>query len=145
MMSRVDIAREAFNLNDPDRAESHLADDFQATDEVGSPPFDKTSWIGMGHMLRAAFPDIDFIIEDIWEEGNEVMITGHFAGTFTYDLDLSPMGMGVIPANGQAIVWPDSTNIVSFAGDKVVHSHDTSTGPDAGMAGFFKPLGVDMG
>lgn len=144
-MNKIDIVREAFNLNDPDRAGSHLTDDFQGTDAVGSPPFDKASWTGMGYMLKAAFPDMDFVIEDIWEEGDNVMVMGHFAGTFTNDLDLSPMGMGVIPANGQAIVWPDSTSIVSFAGDKIVRSHDTATGPDAGFAGFFRPLGVDMG
>ena len=50
------------------------------------------------------------------------------------------MGMGVIPATGQPVSFPSSTNRVSFEGDKIVHNQDLSTGPDAGVQGFLNAL-----
>ncbi|NIO13348.1 MAG: hypothetical protein GTO31_05630, partial [Xanthomonadales bacterium] len=88
--------------------------------------------------------DIEYVIEDIREEGEGVRVVGRFAGTFTNDLDLSIMNLGVIPATGAPVDFPTSTSQVSFEGGKISRSHDTDTGPDAGVAGFLKALGVDM-
>ena len=143
-MNRIDIARSAFTYDNPDKT-SHLSDDFQSTDALGSPPMDRSSWIAMGQPMESAFPDINYIIEDIREEGDGVAITGRFSGTFTSDFDLSVMGMGVIPATGAVVDFPSSTLQLSFDGDKISRIHNPSTGPDAGMPGFLKALGADMG
>jgi predicted ester cyclase len=144
-MNKVDIVKTAFNFDDPEQSAALLADDFTATDSVGSPPMDKAGWAGMGEMMRASFPDIDYVIEDIREEGAGVKVTGYFTGTFTNDLDMTPLGMGVVPASGAKVRWPSSTSQVSIEGGKITNSHGTDTGPDAGMAGFLKVIGADMG
>ena len=141
-MNKVDIVRTAFNF---DSQGELLADNFTATDSVGGPPMDRTAWMAMGDMMRASFPDIDFVIEDIREEGDGVQVTGYFSGTFTNDFDLTPLGMGVFPATGKNIRWPSGTSQVTIEDGKITNNHDTSTGADAGMAGFVKALGADMG
>ena len=141
-MNKVETVRAAFSFPSLDESETLLADDFQATDEVSSPPMDKATWVGMGEMLKASFPDIDYVIEDIREEGAGVKVVGHFVGTFANDLDLSPLGMDTVPASGKKITWPSGNNQVTLEGGKLTGSHSTDTGPDAGIAGFFKAIGV---
>lgn len=143
-MNRIDIVKAAFDFDNPDSS-SHLSDDFQYTTAVGDPPMDKSMWVGMGPMMRAAIPDISFVIQDIREQGNGVTVTGRFSGTFVNDLDMSAMGMGVIAATGAAVDFPASTSQVSFDGDKISKAHNLDTGPNAGMQGLLKALGADMG
>jgi hypothetical protein len=73
------------------------------------------------------------------------VVTTHFSGTFTNDVDLSAWGMGVMPATGKCIDFPSGTDLVSFDNGKISKLHSLDTGPDVGMPGFLKALGVDMG
>ena len=139
-MNKIDIVKSAINWDNPDR-ESYLSDDFQFTDALGSPPMDRGSWLAMGQLMQSAFPDISTNIEDIREEGDDVVVTHHLSGTFANDIDLSAMGMGVIPATGAAVDFPTDTMIVSFDGAKISKIHDPSSGPDAGMPGFLRAIG----
>ena len=143
-MNKIELVKSAFNIKDPDR-ESRLSDDFQWTDELGSPAIDKSSWLAMGQLIESAIPDLSYVIEDIREEGDSVMVTSHSAGTFINDLDLSSMGMGAIPATGKEVVFPSQRDRVSLDGDKISEFHNLETGPDAGIGGFLKALGADMG
>jgi predicted ester cyclase len=96
----------------------------------------------MGEIMRASFPDISYEVEDIRPDGEDVIIKGRFEGTFEQDFDLSAMNMGVIPASGKKVIFPDDTSRVSFDADnKILRNHSLDTGPDAGMAGFMKALG----
>jgi predicted ester cyclase len=135
-MNKTEIVKAAFNMGDPEEQKKYYSDDFQATDEVGSPPTDLNMWFGMGELMKAAMPDAGFTIEDIREEGEDVIVTGHFHGTFENDFDLSAMNMGVIPATGKFITFPSGTSRVSFNGDKISRNHGLDTGPNAGTAGF---------
>lgn len=118
----------------------HFSDNFQATASVGGPPMDKAGWFGMGEMMRASFPDIDYVFDDIKIEGEDVLIVGRFKGTFKNDFDLSAMNMGVFPASGKAVDFPASTSRISFEGDKISKSHDLDTGSNVGLAGFLSVL-----
>lgn len=140
IMNKIDTVRSAYGFDDPERSKEYYSDDFQATDSVGGPPFDKTGWFGMGDLFRASIPDIDYIIEDIREEGDDVIVAGRFTGTFVNDFDLSAMDMGVIPASGKAVNFPTSTNRISFNGGKISRSHNIDTGPNAGVAGIVSVL-----
>jgi predicted ester cyclase len=140
-MNRVDLVRSAFNLDNPNSL-SYIADDFQWSDSLGSPPMNKAEWTKMSETMRAAFPDLGHVIEDIRQEGDQVLVTSRFTGTFTNDFDLTAIGAGKLPATGKSVDFPSSTARVSFGGDKITKIHDLSTGPDAGMQGFIKALGV---
>lgn len=63
----------------------------------------------MGQMLFTAFKDFNWVRSDLRQEGDSVIMSGHFEGTHTGDLDLSAMGAGVIPASGKMIVWPETS------------------------------------
>jgi predicted ester cyclase len=143
-MNKIDIVKAAFDPHNPERA-AHFADDFQGTDSVGGQPTDKATWVGMGEMLKATAPDIAHPISEIKLDGDDVLLTSTFTGTFTNDLDLSMMGLGVIPATGKALQFAPSTTRVLFEGDKIKEARSLDTGPDAGIAGFLKAFGVKMG
>jgi predicted ester cyclase len=140
-MNKIDIVKTAFNFDTPPEVSNgYLSDDFQWSDSVGSPPMNKEAWIGMGEIMRASFPDVGNVIEEIRQEGENVFVVNHFTGTFKHDFDLSAMNMGVIPATGKAVKFPSSTVRVSFHGDKISGLQDLDTGPNAGMAGFLAAL-----
>jgi len=141
-MNKIDLVKATYSFDDFEGSAKNLSDDFQSTDSVGGPPFDKAGWIGMGQIFKNTFPDIKVVIEDIHEEGDSVMVTSYFTGTFTNDFDLSAMGMGVIPASGEMVTFPSNTTKISFDGDKISRSHDNDTGPEAGFPGLLKALGV---
>jgi hypothetical protein len=120
-------------------AETHLSDDFHFLDKDGNVTMDKAAYIGFGHLLLASFADMKFLYSDFRDEGDGVLVDSHWEGTFTGDLDLSAMGMGVVPASGKKIVWPDSSSKWKIEGEKVVSIQDFSTG---GIGEFLAPLGV---
>lgn len=139
-MSKTELVELVNDWDTPDRS-SYYTDDFQLTNELGEPPADKSGVLVMADLMASAMPDISTIIEDIREEGDSVMLTSHWEGTFSNDFDLSAMGMGVIPATGKTVVFPTSTIRIDFDGDKICAIHDPGTGPDAGLGGFLKALG----
>lgn len=118
-----------------------LADDFQSLDEDGNVQMDKATYIAMGEMMFGAFDDLTYVSTDLTESGEDsALMTGHFEGTHTGDFDLSAMGLGVIPASGKKVVWPDSTIRWIVKGDKIVRNENA--GGSAGLEGFLAPLGV---
>jgi predicted ester cyclase len=141
-MNKKEFIKKAYAMDSPDQG-AYFSDDFQWTDSLGSPPMDKSTWLGMGDLMQSAFPDIELIVEDIREEGDSLVVTSRFRGTFKKDLDLSPLGMGVIPATGKAIDFPSQADRVSIENGKISRMHNVETGPDAGMAGFFKAIGAN--
>ena len=144
-MNKIDTVKAIYSFDNVEQNAKYLSDDFQGTDSVGGPAFDKAGWVGMGQMFKGSLPDIKVAIDDIHEEGDSVMVTGRIMGTFTNDFDLSAMGMGVIPASGKMVEFPASTTRVSFNGDKVSRFHNTETGAEAGLPGMMKALGADAG
>lgn len=141
-MNKIEIVKKAFSYDTPPEMQrEYLSDDFQFVDSVGGPPIDKEAWFAMGELMQASIPDIDFTFDEIHQEGEDVIASGHFSGTFKNDLDLSAMGMGVIRATSKAINFPGGTNRVSFSGDKISKSHNLDTGPNAGTAGLLAALG----
>ncbi len=141
-MNKIDTAKTIFSFDDVEQNSKYLSDDFQGTDSVGGPAFDKAGWMGMGQMFKHSLPDIKVLIDDIHEESDSVVVTSRITGTFTNDFDLTQMGMGVVPASGEMVEFPASTTQISFNGDKVSRFHNTETGPDAGLPGMLKALGV---
>jgi SnoaL-like domain len=145
-MDKIDIVRKAFSFTtSAEEANSYLADDFEASDSVGGPVMNKQAWLGMGTLFRSSMPDAGFIIDEIHQEGEDVICTGHFTGTFLHDFDLSAMNMGMIKATGKAVTFPPGTSRISFRGDKISKNKDLDTGPNAGFAAFLNALRNENG
>lgn len=141
-MNKKDIVRAATGFGDAAQKAPHYTVGFQVSFESGGPPIDLATWLGMAALIQGSFPDIKEIIDDIHEEGEDVILVSHFDGTFANPLDMSAMGMGVIPATGAPVKFPTNNSRFSFEGDKIAHLHSMDTGPDAGIAGFLKAVGA---
>jgi predicted ester cyclase len=140
-VNKIQIVRKAFDIKHPKAQGEYYSDDYQFVDLVGEPPMDREAWFGMSARMRASIPDINFTIDEIHQEGEDVIFSGHFTGTFQHDLDLSAINMGVTPATGKAINILGGTSRISFSGDKISKNQNLDTGPDAGLAGFLAALG----
>ncbi len=132
MTSKVDVYKKYYEAAwaDPpasivEAGETYLSDDFKNFDKDGNVIGDKAAYIGMTNLLAAAFKDFKAVYSDIREEGDSVIVSSHFEGTHTGDLDLSAMGMGVVPASGKKIVWPESRLKFKIEGDKIVSINPT--------------------
>jgi len=143
-MNKREFIKAAYTIDDSDHA-NYFSDDFQWTDELGSPPMNKTTWLGMDRLMRSAFSDLSLVVEEIQADGDDFIVTSRFRGTFSNDMDLSPLGMGVIPATGKAVDFPSQRDRVFIGNGKISRMHNLETGPDAGLSGFLKAIGVDIG
>ena len=113
---------------------SFYADDFQYLDIDGNVVMDKAGYTGMGQMMYGSFDDFHWVLKDLREEDGGVIMTGHFEGTHTGDLDLSAMGAGVFPASGKKVVWPEASVKYELSGDKIVSMAEY--GGEAGIEAF---------
>jgi predicted ester cyclase len=147
MSSKVDVYKayyEASNANPPssniEAIKTYLSDDFQNLDKDGNVLMNKEAYVGMVQLIFAAFKDFTYVSSGVREEGDSVIVNGHFEGTHTGDFDLSAMGMGVIPASGKKIVWPEASTEFNVEGDKIVSIKPY--GDSGGTEAFFAALGV---
>jgi hypothetical protein len=122
----------------------YYADDFQAVDENSGQIYDKEGWFSMGKVIQSAFPDIKNVVDEIKDDGDNLLITSHWVGTFTNPFDLTALGMGMVPASGKKLVFPSAKVRYSFKGDQIAHVVVLNTGPEAGFGGILKTLGVSM-
>jgi predicted ester cyclase len=123
-------------------SQTYLSDDFKNYDKDGNVIGDKATYIGMSQLLTSALKDFKAEYGDIREEGDSVIATYHFEGTHTGDLDLSAMGLGVIPASGKRIVFPEDTAAFKIQGDKIVSIKPY--GDSAGLESFLAAFGVKL-
>lgn len=120
----------------------YLSEDFKNLNKDGSVQGDREAYVGIGVMISAALTDFKWVLTELSEEvEGKVVNKGHFEGTHTADLDLSALGLGVVPASGKKIVWPDATVIFEVKGDKILSVQNTT---DDGIASFLAPLGVKL-
>jgi predicted ester cyclase len=122
--------------------ETYLSDDFQVFDKDGNVEMDRQTYLGSAQLLFAAFEDYKYLYNDIRAEGDDVIVSGHFEGTHTRDLDLTMMGLGVIPASGEKIVWPEATIKLKIEGDKIASLVNLDDA--GGMVAFLEALGVKL-
>ena len=98
----------------------------------------KEGWIGMNHMLLASFEGWNYVVSELREVGEFVYMKGQFEGKYAADLDLTAMGMGVIPASGRDMVGEGSTARITVEDGKIVKLEQT--GDSGGMEEFVAAL-----
>ena len=114
----------------------YYSDDFKSLDADGNVVGNKDAMVAMTRLLFQAFKDFKGVVHDISEEGDHVIMTFHFEGTHTGDLDLSAMGMGVIPATGKRVVTPEGKTKFMVAGGQITASQPISGGFEDLLAGI---------
>jgi hypothetical protein len=121
-------------------SEKYLSDDFVNIDQEGNVIANKEAYIAMAQASAASFTGFKVVISDLQEVSDGVIMTNHFEGTHTGDFDLSALGLGVIPASGKKIVWPDTKSKFTVEGDQITGIHEIS----GGLEYFLAPLGVKL-
>ncbi len=119
-----------------------LSDDFENLDQDGSVALTKEGFLNLWQMMNAGFTHAGFVVSEMYEEGDYVILRGHNEGVHTDDLDLSAMGFGILPASGKKIVWPEASTKLTIVGDKVKRLE-----PHAGAAGlkaYLSALGIEL-
>jgi hypothetical protein len=122
--------------------EKYLADDFKSFEKDGSVQANKEAYIGLSRLLLGSFTNFKWVLSGLRQMGDSVIMSGHFEGKHTKDLDLSAMGLGVIPPSGKMIVWPEASVEVIVQGDKII-SQKAYAGA-SGIDAFLEPLGVKL-
>lgn len=115
--------------------EVYLSDDFQSLDKDGNPMGDKAGMSAMSQILFSSFKGFKGVVHDLQEEPDgSVTMTFHFEGIHTGDLDLSAMGLGIIPATGKSFLTPESRSKFIINDDQIVSSQAISGGFDYVLA-----------
>jgi predicted ester cyclase len=130
----------AFNAGDWDTVASYLSDDFQFSGPVPE-PVGAAEWLGISTVFQVAFPDINYNLRVVSVEGNVVKTTSQIKGTHTGDLDLSMLGMGVIPPTGKSFSLPEESGEATVEGGEVTSIHIHS-GEGSGIMGILGQLGL---
>jgi predicted ester cyclase len=145
MVNPAEITRKIFaalESGDLATAASFLSDDFVFSGPVPE-PISGEQWFGLHQLLTAAFPDFSYNLSDVQVTGNVARTTHQISGTQMGDLDLSPMGMPVIPATGKKVRLPVEHADLTFEGGKAVRLH-ADVPADGGVPGIMQQLGVKM-
>lgn len=121
-------------------SEKYLSDDFKNIDQEGNVIANKEAYIAMALASAASFTGFKVVVSDLQEVSDGVIMTNHFEGTHTGDLDLSALGLGVFPASGKKIVWPDAQSKFTVEGNQITGIQEIS----GGLEYFLGPLGVKL-
>lgn len=144
-MNAVDTALKVFELieaKDTQAAMDLLTDDFTFSGPVPE-PINGQQWLGLQSKLSDAFPDFSFNLQEgAHQHGDAVHCVVKLSGTHEAELDLSPMGMPVVPATGKSFQLPEEAMFVTVVGDKI-SSVKSDPVPGGGVKGILSQLGVE--
>jgi hypothetical protein len=145
-MGAGDVARKLFNAlasGDADTYFSLVTEDFELIGPTPE-PLDAEAWFGIAQLMAEAFPDLNYHFRVTDEHGDHLHVATQLTGTHTGDFDLSPMGMGVIPATGKSFSLPGEVGSVALDGGRVaVIEMEIPDG--GGLMGILHQIGVDLG
>ena len=131
---------DALNTSGPTAAGEYLDEAY--LQESDTPVTSRAMWVGRQQALLSSFSKLHEDFEIICVNGNVVHGINHITGTHDGDLDLSQMGIGVIPATGNKV-----TAIMSVAhtveNGKIVSSAAKPVA-NMGFAHVLAQIGVDI-
>ena len=125
-----------------EKAKSVLTDDFVFSGPVPE-PINRQAWLDMSKNLKTAFPDLDYQFKIESVNGNTVNISAQLKGMHKGNLDLTSMGMGVIPATNKSFAATREHGKVTVQGDKVKSLVNEPT-EGAGLMAILGQLGVKV-
>jgi len=106
-------------------------------------PIGKEKWLAVHESITAAIPNFCFNISDIQEMEDCIRVTLSVSGTQKDQWDLGVIGMGVIQATGKSFQNPVEHAEIKFRNGKIVSLTIPDVGPEGGIAGILKQLGVE--
>ena len=138
----VQALLDSVQRGDFEKAQSFLSNDYQFSGPVPE-PINAETWLGINKNLKRAFPDLDYHFHVDGVEGDVTKISAELKGTHSGVLDLSPLGLGVIPATDKSFATPREHGQVTCKGDKVV-SWEVDRIEGGGLMGILGQLGIPV-
>jgi SnoaL-like polyketide cyclase len=139
----VQTLLDAVQNGDFEKAKSLLTDDFQFSGPVPE-PINGAAWLGMSASLKTAFPDLDYQFKIESMDGNTANLSAELKGTHKGNLDLTAMGMGVIPPTGKSFAAAHEHG-KAVVQDGKVKTWATEPTAGAGLMAILSQLGVKPG
>lgn len=129
------------------RVRRRLADDFVFLNPYSPmPEVPLDQWLGLNQILANAFSDFTYNFEILEEKGDQAWVASAFEGTHDHDLDLTPLGMGIVPATGKHARANRSISVGTLDADGKLGSIEVIEEPEgSGLMGLLAQIGVDMG
>lgn len=131
---------DAVQGGDFEKAKSLLTDDFIFSGPVPE-PVNGPAWLGMSASLKGAFPDLDYQFKVEGVDGDTVNISAELKGTHTGNLDLTAMGMSMIPPTNKSFAATREHGKMTVQGDKV-KAWAVEPTEGAGLMAILGQLGV---
>jgi hypothetical protein len=138
----VQTLMDAVQQGDFVKAQSLLADDFQFSGPMPQ-PVNGPAWIAMSAVLKAAFPDLNYRFNIESMEGNTAHVAAELKGTHKGNLDLTAMGMGVIPATNKSFASKHEHG-EAIVQDGKVKTFAMKPTEGAGLMAILSQLGVKV-
>ena len=123
-------------------ARTYLSDDFVFSGPVPE-PINREQWLGMSADLKKAFPDLNYRFATDGTSADVVNITAQLSGTHNGSLDLTFIGMGIIPASGKAFKATIESGKVNVKNGKIVSLALLPT-EGAGLMAILAQIGVKV-
>lgn len=136
----VQAVIDAIQMGDFQKAQSLFSDDFQFSGPVPV-PLSGQAFLGMSASLKAAFPDLNYQFKVESVDGDTVNMSAQLKGTHTGNLDLTAMGLGVIPPTNKSFVAAHELGKMVVQDGKV-KSWATQQTEGAGLMAILGQLGV---
>src|SRR3990172_3676663 len=114
----VQALLDSVQRGDFEKAKSLLRNDYQFSGPVPE-PINREAWLGIHQNLKKAFPNLDYHFHVDSVDGDVIKISAELKGTHNGVLDLSPVGLGVIPATNKSFAMPREHGKVTIKDGKV--------------------------
>jgi hypothetical protein len=133
----------ALDAADIQEVDSYLDDNYQLIDFTPQ-SMDKIAMLAMIAQLKVAMPNLTHSLSNIRVENDVVKVTVQRSGTHTANLDLSQMGLEIVPSTRKFIIFPNSNYEFTIKNQKILIERDVSpVSPSRRISGMLKALGIE--
>ena len=133
---------DAFSAKDYDTCVGYLSDDFQFSGPVPQPQ-SAQQWMGTVKGMNAAMPDINYNLQVTGTHDDHIHLQTQLTGTHTAEWDLSPLGIGVVPATNKAFSNPAEQGTMTVQDGKIT-GYEIASSEAGGLMGILAQLGIEM-
>ena len=138
----VQALLDSVQRGDFEKAKSLLSNDYQFSGPVPE-PINGETWMEINKNLKKAFPNLDYHFHVDGVDGDVIKISAELKGTHSGVLDLSPVGLDVIPATNKSFATPREHGKVTIKNEKVsTWVVDRIEG--GGLMGILTQLGIPV-
>jgi hypothetical protein len=136
----IQTLMDSIQKGDFETAKSLLSADFQFSGPVPK-PLSGEAWMGMSQSMKKAFPNLDYSFKLKGMDGDTADFSAQLKGTHSGELDLTGIGLGVMPATKKYFASAEAQGKITVKGDKVTSWAMQST-PGAGLMEILGQLGI---